>query len=423
MKPYTFKHAVKAVVNFGEYTSARKLREVIRQDCPADLDVSNDESEFIKLAIVAGPNSPERAKYVNSKRFKPMRDKWLKTYLTAIGEYNCQWCKTGHTLPWSNGGSLFVRPTNKFCSRECSKAWQGSDEYQTKRKQEMLDKYGVENPMQLKRTKMKLSKSVLKTWNERHDEILAAMQKTCRQNHGVSSPQQSRRVKAKSMQTMLERHGVEHAQQSENIRRKTVATNMKNLGVPVPSMNKDVRKKTVNTCLRKYGVPVSLMASEVRSKSAKAHAARKLFTTATGRTISLQGYEPFVASWLESKGFSVDSAERLKITIPYLTPSGSSRHYFPDLCAKSPSGVKHLVEVKSNWWVKQKGVANKFKYAQLASEARGWGDYVLVVWCAKANAPLKVFKGRKGYKDLQDYLKTSTVILQPSLTCSGSSAT
>lgn len=405
MKSYTFKHAVKAIVNFGEYTSARKLRDVIRQDCPADLDVSNDESEFIKLAIVAGPNSPERAKYVNSKRFKPMRDKWLKVYLTAIGEYNCQWCKTGHTLPWGKGGSLFVRPANKFCSRECSKAWQGSDEYQTKRKKEMLDKYGVENPMMLKRTKMRLSRSLKKTWSDRRDEILAAMQKTCKQNHGVASPQQSRSVKAKSMQTMLERYGVEHAQQSENIRAKTVATNMKNLGVPVPAMSDAVQKKVRRTCVERYGVPSPMQSLEVRAKSARSQVKRKPYITLAGKAISLQGYEPFVARWLESKNFLIDSAERLKISIPYWNEE-QKRYYFPDLCAKSPSGVKHLVEVKSTWWVRQKGVANKFKYAQLASEDRGWGDYVLVVWCAKTNAPLKVFKGRKGYKDLQDYLTT-----------------
>jgi len=405
MKSYTFKHAVKAVVNFGEYTSARKLRDVVRQNCPSDLNISNSESEFIKLAIVAGPNSPDRSEYVNSKRFGPMRDRWLKVYLMAIGEYNCQWCKTGRTIPLS-GGYLFTRPKNRFCSMACSKEWQGSEEYQSSRKRDMMKKYGVNNPIQLDHVKRKSSESQKRNWEVRGDTILAAMQKTCKKNHGVKSPQQSLAVKEKSKAKMLALYGVEHAQQSKDIRRKTVATNMKRFGATSAMKNKKVRAKVMATCMEKYGVPFSIMSEDAKSKSAKTYRARKLFTTVSGRVLSLQGYEPFVAAWLESKGFTVDSAERLKIYIPYWN-NEQKRYYFPDLCAKSSSGVKHLVEVKSTWWVKQKGVLNKFKYAQLASEERNWGDYVLIVWCQKLKSPLKVFKGRQGYKELVSYLKSA----------------
>ena len=403
MKPYTFKHAVKAIVSFGEYADARRLRDVVRQDCLTSLDVSNPETEFIKFAILAGPNSPDRAKYVNSKRFSAMRTKWLDTYLTAIGEYSCRWCKVGRTMPWSKGTSLFTIPKNKFCSLSCSKEWQGSEEYQSARRQALFDKYGVINTSKLDHVKKKMSSAQKKNWQTRGREILEAMQETCKKNHGVASPQQSETVRAKAKASMVERYGVEHAQQSKDIRKKTVMTNLKKFGTRTAMQNPDVRAQVRATCMERYGVPVSLMADEVRSKSAKTYRARRTFTTATGLVLSLQGYEPYVAAWLESRGFTVDSAERLRIHIPYRNKD-QQRYYFPDLCAKSKSGTKYLVEVKSTWWVTQKGVLNKFKYAQLASEERGWGDYVLVVWCKKAGEPVQVFKGRKGYAELKAYL-------------------
>jgi len=104
-----------------------------------------------------------------------------------------------------------------------------------KTKNSNLEKYGVENVMQLDETKEKM----YKTNKERYGHICSA---------------QSDEIKEKSKKTCLEKYGVDNFLKTKEMRDKVKKTNLERYGVENVMQVKKIYEKQEHTMLKKYGV-------------------------------------------------------------------------------------------------------------------------------------------------------------------------
>jgi len=84
---------------------------------------------------------------------------------------------------------------------------------------------------------------------------------------GVEHPMQSEKIKEKSRQTNLKRRGVEYSLQAEDVREKGRQTNLKLRGVENPMHSEEVLEKIRNTMLKNHGVDHQFKSKDVREKS------------------------------------------------------------------------------------------------------------------------------------------------------------
>lgn len=103
------------------------------------------------------------------------------------------------------------------------------------------------------------------------------------QKYGVEHPMQSKEVQMHHRQSMLEKHGVESPLQSSEIRQKAIKSNFAKYGSEWALGNKDFYNATRNTMIDKYG---SANAMQVESIKAKALEARnKIHSTCKTRQL------------------------------------------------------------------------------------------------------------------------------------------
>lgn len=223
---------------------------------------------------------------VNSRHLAKCVPNWKPSPITP--------CLCGHE---STSNSQMKRH-----KRDCE-VWQGRDKKaisKFRRKQTMLNRYGVENPAhskesveKRKQTNLNLygaenpfskessvfkkvqdalegKRPVLKgkdnpfAWESVQDKI----KQTNLEKYGVVNPQQNDEVKAKTEATNLERYGGTLLGSSE-LRAKIEATNIERYGVPYPGMSEEIMKKVVATNMERYGVPYTSAVEEFRREQLK----------------------------------------------------------------------------------------------------------------------------------------------------------
>jgi hypothetical protein len=150
-------------------------------------------------------------------------------------------CQHGVQLKFNNlkvGYKLIGNNSCKECIGEAVKKGQNKqtlEQKQTSRekaKQTMLDRYGVENPMQLGHIK---------------HLVMSAPART----KGTIEYEKARQ---KSKNTMLDRYGVENAFKSTAIKEKIKQTHLENLGVENPMQNDEIKQRQHTTVLERYNV-------------------------------------------------------------------------------------------------------------------------------------------------------------------------
>ena len=136
----------------------------------------------------------------------------------------------------------------KYCSSKCCNS--DPDKIISTRNN-IINKYGVENISQLETIKYK-------------------KKKTCLKNYGVENPSQSLEIQNKIKQTNIERYGVEYAQQCDIIKNKFETTMIERYGVTHPSQSDIVKNKKKETCLKNYGVESPSQSDIVKSRQKEA---------------------------------------------------------------------------------------------------------------------------------------------------------
>lgn len=118
-----------------------------------------------------------------------------------------------------------------YCSKSCAYS---SDDREKKKKESMLERYGVE-------------------YTAQSESLRRKMRDTTKKRTGFEAALQNPKSKEKLKETMMLRHGVEWAQQSENIREKSRKSLIDNYGVDSPLKSPLISQKKNKTFADRYG--------------------------------------------------------------------------------------------------------------------------------------------------------------------------
>jgi hypothetical protein len=155
------------------------------------------------------------------------------------------------------------------------------------------------------------------------------------EKYGVDHYSQTEEFKEKYKRSIRTKHGVDHYSQTSEFNQKCRSTWQKSLGVDHPMHDANI-------------------ANTVLSKLHKT----KNFITPSGKTLILQGYEPYAYCALLEDYNEADIVSGKKEIecytgkIYYIDNFGKKRRYFPDFYIIS---VNKIIEVKSSWTFNRNG--------------------------------------------------------------------
>lgn len=250
--------------------------------------------------------------------------------------------------------TTFVRPYNEFCNRKCSQQYQSENKEETniKRKNTMLERYGVESPMQYKEFKDRYSinsmlnhgvdwvskdpvvkTKIKETWANKENLEEINKKRTNNTRIGIknsfgdhiNTPFMVPEIQERIKKIMIEKYGVEYGFQSKEIINKGKKTNLEKYGYENAMQNDDVQKKHFlsSVSLKEYELP-------------------------SGKIIKIQGYgnlaldELLVTHHEDNLSIEFDCPK-----IKYQSNDGGIHYYRPDIYIKTDNMI---IEVKSLWF-------------------------------------------------------------------------
>jgi hypothetical protein len=165
---------------------------------------------------------------------------------------------------------------------------------------------------------------------------------TCLDKYGVEHISMSNLIKDKNKQTCLDKYGVEYFFQSDNFKLKCKKSCLDKYGVEHISMSNLIKDKSKQTCLDKYGVEHFVMSKTFTQNSFK----YKPYEFKNGKTVNIQGYEPFALKILENIYNPDNILTGLEIKPIKYKYKNSKKTYYPDIYLPSKN---LMIEVKSNY--------------------------------------------------------------------------
>lgn len=200
---------------------------------------------------------------------------------------------------------------------------------------------------------------------------------TVMQRYGVENVSRLSESKIKSKETNLIKYGVENVNQVEDFRIKARATNLERYGTEYPAHV----EKFIETSMKRYGVRHPMQNIDVFDRSMKARFKIKTYITLSGSVLQYQGYEDVAIKFL-LEDYGLDEKEILtsRSLIPkifYDHPiTKKNARYYPDIWVKS---LNLLIEVKSKYtYAFQTDVTME---KQAACKAQGYHHIILI--CSK----------------------------------------
>lgn len=133
----------------------------------------------------------------------------------------------------------------------------------------MLEKYGVENPSQVKEISEKIRNTMTSKYGGYGNASKLIKQKTSntvKEKYGVRNISQLTAIKEKKKTTFISNYGGIGAA-SKTIRLKMVLTNLKKFGVSNASSHQEVKDKIIKTNIARYGASHPMMNTNISKKS------------------------------------------------------------------------------------------------------------------------------------------------------------
>lgn len=259
----------------------------------------------------------------------------------------------------------------KCCSSQCARI---NPEYNEKRVQTFLRKYGVTNPTKLQSIRDKVKQTCLEKFGTENvfqnksikekssqtnlikynvkfisqSEIVKYKKiQTSLKHYGVEYPLQSLEMKQKSKNTNLEKYCVEYSSQHQSVKDKKKLVSMEKYGVECPLQSKIIKDKIEKTNIEKYGVKHNMQVKEIAEKVFKSALKSKSYVLPSGKIVYKMGYEPQFMNYV----FQRDILKEEEIDyhpdgIKYIGLDGKEHYYFPDFYI---SRWNLIVEIKSTW--------------------------------------------------------------------------
>ena len=182
--------------------------------------------------------------------------------------------------------------------------------------------------------------------------------------YGVINVFQSKDVKEKSIQTIIQKYGVNNVSQNKEIKIKKEETLFKNYGVTNMMKSEEIKNKIKLTNLEKYGVENVSQDPNISKKQNNYNYKNYIFKS--GKTLKIQGYENFGIDHLLKEGIKEKDIETDKTLVPnlwYIDKNNKKRRHFVDIYLKN---INKCIEIKSSWTLKKhyENVFLKQKYAK-----------------------------------------------------------
>lgn len=149
--------------------------------------------------------------------------------------------------------------------------------------------------------------------------------------------------------------------------------------------NKCKKERVENTNMIKYGARYGTQTPDIRKKQKASAYKKKIYTFPSGKTIEVQGYEPFAYDILLKRGFAEefilceeDICNNKNIPEFWYEFGGKKHRYFPDICLLTE---RKIIEVKSTYTAqleinilelkRESVLKNKFLYEMWIFDSKG----------------------------------------------------
>jgi hypothetical protein len=123
-------------------------------------------------------------------------------------------------------------------------------EVKNKVKYSVQEKYGVNNVMLVPDFNLKMRNSQRDTIAKNGDEIIKKRKNTMIEKYGVDAPMKSKTIQKKQMETLLKNFNVTNPSKSNIIKQKKIKTTMRNWGVDNPLKNNLILEKLKQTKIK-----------------------------------------------------------------------------------------------------------------------------------------------------------------------------
>jgi hypothetical protein len=126
-----------------------------------------------------------------------------------------------------------------------------------KTKKTCLERYGVEYLSQAKHIKEKVKQTCLK--NNTYEKVTKKRKQALLKKYGIDNPLKVESIKQQVMNTNIKRYGNTCPLKNKEVKEKSQKTLKKNYNVENPSQSEEIREKRKQTFLRKYNVTNSML--------------------------------------------------------------------------------------------------------------------------------------------------------------------
>ena len=170
------------------------------------------------------------------------------------GFYTCKTCKTKKTNleKWGVENPSQVK------------------EFKEKKRKSFMEKWGVDHPSKLDLIKEKKKKTFLDKWGVENpfqsDDIKNKIKKTNTEKWGVENPSKSDYIKEKKRKSFIEKCGVDHPLKFDEIKEKIKKNNLEKWGVECVLKNENIKQRIKQTMINLYGFENPMKSDLIKNK-------------------------------------------------------------------------------------------------------------------------------------------------------------
>ena len=264
-----------------------------------------------------------------------------------------------------------------YCSIKCSSNCVSSRE---KRKNTILDVYGVENVFQSKSTNLDRYRDETP---QRTSEIKEKVKATCLNRYGVVAGNCYGSEMYKD--NLMKIYGVDNVFKSEKIKEKIKNSLLKNFGVEHPAQSEEIRSKMRKTTLDRYGVEHIMQLEEYRGKNLQEKYSLKSYNSIFGAINHQSNLELDFIKFCEKENIFLKNCPSIEYEF-----ENKRKVYFVDFETE-----KSLIEIKGrHMWYEKDLASGKLEAKETSAKN----------WCSVHNKKFLFLLEEKNYELIKEVI-------------------
>ena len=251
-----------------------------------------------------------------------------------------------------------------------------NEDIKNKQRQVLLDNHGVEHPSQSEELRNKARDTMTRLYGAattmQSDILKEKVTATMIENGGWTL--QRPESKEKYENTMSKNYGAKHPMLSPEIKKIIQDKFIDNYDSISPFGNKEIQEKSKTTNMLRYGVRNAMQNGEILEKQQRSSYKYKKYLLPDGKTIYLQGYEPYIYNLLLEDYHQDEIISGVnKVPIIKYIFENKVRVYFCDIFIPKENKI---IEVKSKYTYEKEVERNILKKEACISEGYKFEFYI-----------------------------------------------